>query len=222
MARIRTPIALLAAVAAAVVVAGCGDGPAPPQADGAGATAATAGTAAAPPAPLLPGDRRRGPSLLTTPIRLIDGSVLRPAALEGRVVLVVNTASRCGFTPQFEGLEALYEAKRGQGFTIVGFPSNDFRQELASGEEIKDFCTLNYGVSFPMAAKGRVTAPDPQPLFARIAARPGAAGEEPGWNFTKYLLDRDGRLVARYDSSVEPDDPALVAAVDRLLDEGDL
>jgi glutathione peroxidase len=158
--------------------------------------------------------------VLRSPIRLIDGTLLRPGALQGRVVLAVNTASRCGFTPQFEGLEALYESRRAQGFTIVGFPSNDFRQELESGEEIADFCELNYGVSFPMAAKGRVTGPDAQPVFARIAASPGPAGREPGWNFTKYLLDRDGRLVGRFDSSVEPDDPALVAAVDRLLDEG--
>ncbi|HMN97967.1 MAG TPA: glutathione peroxidase [Miltoncostaeaceae bacterium] len=224
MAGIPTPIALVAAVAAIVAVAGCGGGSASPQAaDGAAAPVAVAaatqaGTQAG--TPPLPGDSRRGPSLLTTPIRLIDGSLLRPAALDGRVVLVVNTASRCGFTPQFEGLEALHEAKGEQGLTIVGFPSNDFRQELVSGDEIKDFCELNYGVSFPMAAKGRVTGPDAQPLFARIAARPGPVGEEPGWNFTKYLLDRDGRLVARYDSSVEPDDPALVEAVERLLGEG--
>ena len=217
MAPIRTPLALLAAVAAVVLAAGCGDEQTPSAAGGAAAAAPPARTA-----PVLPGDRARGASLLTAPITLIDGTALRPAALRGRVVLVVNTASRCGFTPQFEGLEALYEAKRGQGFTVVGFPSNDFRQELASGEEIKQFCELNYGVSFPIAAKGRVTGGDAQPLFARIAARPGPAGEEPGWNFTKYLLDRQGRLVARYDSSVEPDDPALVAAVDQLLDEGDL
>ena len=218
MAPIRTPLALLAAVAAVVLAAGCGDEQAPSAAGDAGAAApVSAGTA-----PVLPGARARGASLLTAPITLIDGTALRPAALRGRVVLVVNTASRCGFTPQFEGLEALYDAKRARGLTVVGFPSNDFRQELESGEEIAEFCELNYGVSFPIAAKGRVTGGDAQPLFARIAARPGPAGEEPGWNFTKYLLDRQGRLVARYDSSVEPDDPALVAAVDRLLDEGDL
>lgn len=219
MARIRTSLALLAAVAvAAVAAAGCGDGAGASGAAGAGTAATTAPTTA----PLLPGDGARGPSLLTSPIRLLDGRALRPAALRGRGVLVVNTASRCGFTPQFEGLESLYEAKRGQGLTIVGFPSNDFNQELESGEQIGSFCKLNYGVSFPMAAKGRVTGDQAQPLFARIAARPAPAGEEPGWNFTKYLLDREGRLVERFDSATEPDDPALVAAVDRLLDEGDL
>jgi glutathione peroxidase len=218
MGRIRTPLALLAAVVAVAGAAGCGDDMASPGAvDDAGAPAATA---TATTAPDLPAGDARGPSVLTSPIRLIDGTALRPGALRGQVVLAVNTASRCGFTPQFEGLEALYEAKRAQGFTIVGFPSHDFRQELESGEEIADFCELNYGVSFPMAAKGRVTGPDAQPVFARIEAVPGPAGEQPGWNFTKYLLDRDGRLVGRFDSSVEPDDPALVAAVDRLLDEG--
>ena len=214
MGRIRTPLALLAAVVAVAGAAGCGDEIASSGAGGAGAPATTTAEQA------LPAGDDRGASVLTTPVRLIDGSVLRPAALRGRVVLAVNTASRCGFTPQFEGLEALYDAKRARGLTVVGFPSNDFLQELESGEEIAEFCELNYGVSFPIAVKGRVTGPDAQPLFARIAASPGPAGEAPGWNFTKYLLDRDGRLVGRFDSSVEPDDPALVAAVDRLLDEG--
>ena len=214
MARIRTPIALVAALAAVVVAAGCRDEMAPPAAGSAEPTTTTTAERA------LPAGDARGASVLTTPVRLIDGSVLLPAALRGRVVVAVNTASRCGFTPQFEGLEALYDARRARGLTVVGFPSNDFRQELESGEEIAEFCELNYGVSFPIAAKGRVTGPDAQPLFARIAARPGPAGEEPGWNFTKYLLDRDGRLGGRFDSSVEPDDPVLVAAVDRLLDEG--
>lgn len=220
MARITTslaPLAAAAVAAVAVAAAGCGDG-----AGGSAAAPAPAGTGTATAgAPLLPGEGARGPSLLTSPVRLLDGTALRPAALRGRVVLVVNTASRCGFTPQFEGLESLYESKRGAGLTVVGFPSNDFNQELESGEEIGSFCALNYGVSFPMAAKGRVTGDRAQPLFARIAARPGPAGEEPGWNFTKYLLDREGRLVARFDPATEPDDPALLAAVDRLLDEGD-
>ncbi len=213
MGRIRTPLALLALLAAATA-AGCADGASTPAAD------APATTAAAPAVPDLPGAGDRGPSLLTSPVRLLDGSVLRPAALRGRVVLAVNTASRCGYTPQFEGLEALSRERRARGLTVIGFPSNDFLQELESGEEIAEFCELNYGVSFPMAQKGPVTGDAAQPLFARIAARPGPAGEEPGWNFTKYLLDREGRLVARFDSGVEPDDPALVAAVDRLLDEG--
>jgi glutathione peroxidase len=207
MGPVRTLALLALALAVAGIAAGCAaDEDAPAAAAGTAETAAPAGG--------------RGPSVLRTPIRLLDGSTLRPAALRGRVVLAVNTASRCGYTPQFEGLEALHRAKRADGLTVVGFPSDDFRQELGSGEEIAAFCELNYGVSFPMAEEGPVTGARAQPLFARIAARPGPAGEEPAWNFTKYLLDREGRLVARFGSSVEPDDPSLVAAVDRLLSEG--
>jgi glutathione peroxidase len=208
MGPVRTLALLALAIAAAGVATGC-----------AGDDATPAGAAATPTAGSVPPGDGRGPSVLRTPIRLLDGTTLRPAALRGRVVLVVNTASRCGYTPQFEGLEALHRSKRADGLTVVGFPSDDFRQELRSGEEIAAFCELNYGVSFPMAEEGAVTGARAQPLFARIAARPGPAGEEPAWNFTKYLLDREGRLVARFGSSVEPDHPSLVAAVDRLLDE---
>ena len=212
MTRVRT--LLLATLAAtAIVVAGCGDDPP-------GTAAVPGADAAADTTPTPPG--ARGPSVLRAPIRLLNGDTLPASRLAGRVVLVVNTASRCGFTPQFEGLEALYRSRDDLGLEVVGFPANDFNQELGSGEEIGRFCSLNYGVSFPMAAKSRVTGAKANALFAAIAARPGPAGEEPGWNFTKYLLDRHGRLAARFDSSVEPDDPALVAAVDRLLDEGDL
>ena len=144
---------------------------------------------------------------------MIDGERLALSRLRGSVVLAVNTASRCGYTPQFEGLESLYRAKAASGFTIVGFPSNDFRQELAKDGAIADFCTLNYGVSFPMASRSRVRGPKANALFAAIAARPAPAGEEPAWNFTKYLIDRSGRLAARYPSSVEPDDPGLRGAV---------
>jgi glutathione peroxidase len=152
-------------------------------------------------------------------VRLIDGTPLRLASLRGKVVLAVNTASRCGFTPQFEGLESLYRARRADGLVIVGFPSNDFRQELEGDGSIARFCTLNYGVTFPMTARSHVTGAAANPLFAAIAARPGPAGEPPSWNFTKYLLDRSGRLVARYDSGVEPGDPSLGAAIDGLVAE---
>ena len=129
----------------------------------------------------------------------------------------MNTAIRCGYTPQFEGLQALYRARRGDGLTVVGFPSDDFRQELEENEEIAAFCRLEYGVSFPMMAKTAVTGAAAHPLFAAIAERPGPAGEEPSFNFTKYLLDHRGRLVARFEPSVEPDDPALVAAIEEVL-----
>jgi glutathione peroxidase len=201
----RAALAALAAAGAALALAGCGD----------------AGKAA-PPAAMtapLPAAGDRGPDLLRGSVRLIDGRPLRLASLRGRVVLVVNTASRCGYTPQFAGLEALHRARRADGLAIVGFPSNDFNQELTGDAAIARFCSLNYGVTFPMTTKSHVTGASADPLFAAIAARPGPAGAPPSWNFTKYLLDRSGRLVARYDSSVEPGDPALGAAIDGLAAE---
>ncbi len=152
-------------------------------------------------------------------VALIDGTRLPLAGLRGSVVLVVNTASRCGFTPQFEGLEAIYRDERAQGLVVIGFPSNDFRQELTGDEKIATFCRLNYGVSFPMAARSRVTGPASNPLFAAIASRPAPAGAPPSWNFTKYALDRSGRLAARFGSSVGPDDPSLRHTLDRLFQE---
>jgi glutathione peroxidase len=134
-------------------------------------------------------------------------------------VLVVNTASRCGFTDQLAGLEALHRERRADGLTVVGFPSDDFRQELDEDEEIADYCRLRYGVSFPLMARTAVTGRRAHPVFAAIAARPGPAGVEPSWNFTKYLLDRRGRLVARFEPSVEPDHPRLARAVEEVLAE---
>lgn len=204
---IRRPRCLAVAVlalAAAAPLAGCGEGDPVAAAGGPDPVAATA---------------QRGPSVLRGTAPLIDGSTLRLARLRGDVVLVVNTASRCGFTPQFEGLESLHRDTRDRGLTVVGFPSNDFRQELARDAEIAAFCRLNYGVSFPMAGRTHVVGARAHPLFAAIAARPGPAGEPPSWNFTKYLLDREGRLAARFDASVEPDDPQLRRSIDRLLDE---
>ncbi len=201
----RRALALLLAVAAGLAVAGCGGG------------------GDEEPAVEVPDATTRGEPVLPRSIELIDGSRLPASRLEGRVVLVVNTASKCGFTPQFEGLEALSADREADGLTVVGFPSDDFSQELDDAQEIAEFCELNYGVRFPMAAPGRVTGPGAQPLFAAMAATGGATGREPDWNFTKYVLDRRGRLVARFPSSVEPDDPELTGIVDRLLAEpGDL
>jgi glutathione peroxidase len=133
----------------------------------------------------------------------------------GQVLLVVNTASKCGFTPQYEALEALHARYRGRGFAVLGFPSNDFLgQEPGSEKQIQDFCTLTYGVKFPMFEKVHVKGRDATPLYLRLRA---ATGESPGWNFHKYLVDRNGRAVASFGSRTRPDDPALVAALDRLL-----
>jgi len=133
----------------------------------------------------------------------------------GRVLLVVNTASKCGFTPQYEGLEALQQKYAGRGFSVLGFPSNDFKgQEPGDETQIQEFCTLTYGVKFPMFQKVQVTGPQATPLYQRLTAATGVA---PGWNFHKYLIGRDGRVVAQFPSKVTPDDKALVAAIEREL-----
>ncbi len=133
----------------------------------------------------------------------------------GQVLLVVNTASKCGFTPQYEGLEALHKKYSKQGLAVLGFPSNDFMgQEPGSEAQIKEFCTLTYGVKFPMFEKVHVKGPDATPLYRDLTQ---ATGVSPGWNFHKYLIARDGQVVANFSSKVKPDSPELVAAIEREL-----
>ncbi len=133
----------------------------------------------------------------------------------GKVLLVVNTASKCGFTPQYEGLEALQKKYAARGFSVLGFPSNDFKgQEPGNEEQIQEFCTLTYGVKFPMFQKVEVTGDNATPLYQRLTAATGVA---PGWNFHKYLVSRDGRVVAQFPSKVKPDDAALVKAIEHEL-----
>ena len=136
-------------------------------------------------------------------------------AYGGKVLLIVNTASKCGYTPQFEALEALHAKYGKQGFAVLGFPSGDFKsQEFEEEGKIREFCTLTYGVKFPMFEKSHVVGPDASGLYKGLAA---AAGEAPKWNFHKYLVGRDGRLVASYGSKTVPDDKQLVAAIERAL-----
>lgn len=133
----------------------------------------------------------------------------------GKVVLVVNTASQCGYTPQYEGLEKLYQKYRSQGLVVLGFPSDEFGgQEPGSDAEIAKFCKLNFGVQFPMFSKGSVKGEAPQPLYRKLIA---ASGEAPAWNFHKYLVGRDGRRVSAYPSKVKPDDATLLAAIEAEL-----
>src|SRR5215468_7930799 len=133
----------------------------------------------------------------------------------GKVLLIVNTASECGYTPQYEGLEKLYRRYRDKGFVVLGFPANDFGgQEPGSNKEIAQFCQLNYGVTFPMFAKTSVVGANANPLFHELAAR---TGKPPRWNFHKYLLDKAGQPVAVFESAVEPEDRRVTGQIEKLL-----
>ncbi len=136
-------------------------------------------------------------------------------AYSGQVLLVVNTASKCGNTPQYDGLEKLYRRYMGRGLVVVGFPSNDFAgQEPGTEKQIRDFCRLTYNVNFPMFEKVQVRGRAADPFYQYLAR---AAGEQPRWNFHKYLLDRNGRVVASFPSQVEPEDERLVGMIEKLL-----
>jgi glutathione peroxidase len=156
------------------------------------------------------------PALLqhTVP-RLQDDKPQPLCRYAGRVLLVVNTASYCGFTPQYEGLEKLHARYAARGLVVMGFPSNDFgEQEPGDAKAIGELCFNTYGVKFPMFAKTVVKGPQAHPLYVALAA---ATGQSPGWNFHKYLVDRQGRAVASFSSNVEPLDPKLTAAIERAL-----
>lgn len=145
--------------------------------------------------------------------RTIEGEPLPLARFAKRPVLVANTASRCGFTPQYAGLQALWSRYGGRGLVVIGAPSGDFGQELGAAAAVKDFCELNYGVSFPLTEIVRVTGPKAHPFFAWAAAQAGP----PRWNFHKYLIDGDGRLVAAFPTGVEPLSTEVISSVEGLL-----
>jgi glutathione peroxidase len=133
----------------------------------------------------------------------------------GKVLLIVNTASECGYTPQYEGLERLYRRYRDRGFAVLGFPANDFGgQEPGSNQQIARFCQLNYGITFPIFAKTSVIGTNANPLFRELAAK---TGKPPRWNFHKYLLNRAGQPVAAFESAIEPEDARLAAQIEKLL-----
>jgi glutathione peroxidase len=146
----------------------------------------------------------------------LTGGEIDLKAYRGKAILVVNTASKCGFTPQLKGLQALSEARTKDGLVVIGVPSDDFNQELSTAKEIKDFCELNYGVRFPMAAKTVVSGRAAHPFYRFASARLGATAE-PRWNFHKILIDRRGRPVAAFPSKVGPDSAELRTAIDRAL-----
>jgi glutathione peroxidase len=133
----------------------------------------------------------------------------------GKVVLIVNTASECGYTPQYDGLEKLYRRYRDKGFVVLGFPANDFgAQEPGSNQQIAQFCQVNYGITFPVFAKTSVVGTKANPLFRELAAQ---TGKPPRWNFHKYLLDKAGQPIAAFESAVAPEDSRLTAQIEKLL-----
>ena len=155
-------------------------------------------------------------SLLSHELRPLMGPTPRPLCeqFSNQVLLIVNTASKCGFTPQFEELETLHQRYADQGFQVLGFPSGDFRQELESEEAVAQFCELNYGVSFPMFEKIHVTGSDAHPLYRQLATQTGSA---PNWNFNKYLVDRTGKAIHYYSSGARPLGDQIVQDIEALL-----
>jgi glutathione peroxidase len=172
------------------------------------------------------------------PLQTIDGTDASLGDYQGDVLLVVNVASKCGFTPQYEALEAVHERFRDQGFTVLGFPANDFGgQEPGTNEEISEFCSTTFGVQFPMFSKIAVTGEDKHPLYAELtSAMPGAEGdkeslrknfrgygmtptEDPDvlWNFEKFLISRNGEVVARFAPNITPDDERVTSAIESQL-----
>ena len=161
-------------------------------------------------------------SLYDIEVKTINGETRSLANFRGQTLLIVNVASRCGFTPQYKGLEALYRKYREQGFSVLGFPCDQFaHQEPGDEAEIRNFCALNYDVSFPMFAKIKVNGPDTHPLYRHLkAARRGILGTRSiKWNFTKFLVGRDGTILKRYATRVTPEqlESELVAELDRTV-----
>ena len=170
--------------------------------------------AQAPAAMAVPGAAACPPILQHSFDRLQDEKPQSLCQYAGKVVLVVNTASFCGFTPQYRGLEELDRKYRDRGLVVLGFPSNDFRQESGSNKEIADFCESTFGVKFPMFVKSSVRGSDANPLFKELASQTGTT---PKWNFYKYLIARDGKVVDAYSSMTSPDDKAFLQVVERQL-----
>ncbi len=177
-------------------------------------------------------------SIFDIPVRRADGTATTLADHAGKVMLIVNVASKCGFTTQYDGLEALYRSYKDQGFVVLGFPANDFGgQEPGTDDDIQDFCRLTYGVEFPVFAKITVKGPEKHALFRALIAdqpiasfKPGSkllkgltdhgAAPAPGeiaWNFEKFLVDRNGSVIARFGSDTPPEDEAIVSAIRNLL-----
>ena len=177
-------------------------------------------------------------NLYDIPVKLVDGTATSLAAYKGQVLLIVNVASKCGLTPQYDGLEKLYEQYREKGFSVLGFPANNFaQQEPGTNQEIQEFCRTNFGVKFPIFEKISVKGPDQHPLYQyltdaepEIRLKPGSPFEsklkdpktreqKPDilWNFEKFLIDREGHVASRFAPDVKPDDEILVQAIEQQI-----
>jgi glutathione peroxidase len=162
----------------------------------------------------------QAPSIHEIELPMLNGKPASLSAYAGKVVLAVNTASKCGFTPQYGGLQALQDRYSPRGFTVLGFPCNQFfRQEPGSAEDIQSFCSINYGVTFPMFAKLDVKGANQHPLYAILSQIPDDSGKagNVAWNFEKFLVDKDGHVVRRFRSKVEPESPEVIKAIESLL-----
>ena len=157
-------------------------------------------------------------SIQGIPVKDIDGKATSMKAYDGKVLLIVNVASHCGFTPQYKALEAVYEKYKDKGFAVLGFPCNQFgAQEPGNNEEIKQFCSSKYNVTFPMFDKIEVNGPGRHPLYVALAGQDSPFPGDIKWNFTKFLVGRDGKILKRFDSRTTPDSPEVLAAIDAAL-----
>jgi glutathione peroxidase len=201
----RMKVTLCVAGCCLMAVTACGGGASPTN--GEKPTAAAAATV----------DHTKG--IIDFTVESLSGETVDLSMYRGRPMLIVNTASKCGYTPQYEGLQKLYERYGDRGLVVIGFPSNDFgNQEPGSAGEIANFCRLNYGVTFPMMAKVHTKGPEQAPIYRSLTGE--SAEEFRGeikWNFTKFLIDPEGRVVARFEPSVEPLDERITSAIEELL-----
>lgn len=214
MVAVAAGVLVLAVVGLAVALEPPADKPATPQTPSAVSPAVEPESKPVSPAPT----EAASPQVLTHTVKRIDGTEESLSSYKGKVVMIVNTASKCGMTPQYEALQKLYEQKKDAGLIILGFPANDFRQqEPGTNAEIAEFCSTKYSITFPIFEKIVVTGKDSHPLYAQLAAQSAPIGGEPKWNFTKFLVDRAGNVVARFEPRTKPDDAEVLKKVDELL-----
>lgn len=158
------------------------------------------------------------PAIYAVPLKTIDGQKSSLQSYEGKVLLLVNVASKCGLTPQYAGLEALQKKYEPKGFAVIGFPCNDFgAQEPGTAREIKTFCSSTYSVTFPLMDKIHVKGTDQHPLYALLTGKDSAFPGEIKWNFTKFIIDKKGSVLARFEPATTPDNPDLIRAIEKAL-----